>query len=83
MEIAAEMSASDFGRFFTMKYTKAMRLKIESAFISVGFMLIHHRKAMMNSGTERKIQAGELGLAFKPVMAVSDVPISRKRIKSM
>ena len=83
IEKAAEISASDFGRFFTMMYTKAMRLKRESAFISVGFMLSDHKKAMMNSGTERKIHAGELGFAFNPAMPVSNVPSSRKRIKSM
>ena len=83
IEKAAEISASDFGRFFAMMYTKAMRLKRESAFISVGFMLKDHRKAIMNNGTESKIHAGELGFAFNPVMPVSSVPSSRKRIKSM
>ena len=83
IEKAAEISASDFGRFFAMMYTKAMRLKRESAFISVGFMLKDHRKVIMNNGTERKIHAREFGFAFKPVMAVSEVPSSKKRIKSM
>ena len=83
IEKAAEISASDLGRFFTKMNTKAIRLKIERAFISVGFMLSDHKKAMMNSGTERKIHAGEFGFAFKPVMAVSNVPRSKKRIKSM
>lgn len=83
MENAAEISASDFGRFFTMMYTKAIRLMLDSDFNSVGLMLSDHEKAMMKSGTERKNHAGEFGFALKPEMAVSSVPSSRKSVKSM